>query len=114
MTPEEKIDRILQEDLPLTQEILALNRKMRAETAIKRNELREMYGKFEAEMDSLMARRGEIRRKILALWERHFPKEVTIDLPSAMVSRRNKAELKVHDANALLIPIDDTHDHTIG
>ena len=108
MTPEEEIDRILQEDLPLTQEILVLNRKMRAETAVKRNELRELYGKFEVEMNALLEKRKAIRQRILRIWKVHFDNQVTLDLSAAMVSRRNKAELKVHDTTALLNALDAT------
>lgn len=107
MSPEEEIDRILkEEDLPLTQAILALNRKMRAETAVKRYELREMYQKFEVELEKLLGRRKTIRERILRIWEMHFDSQITLDLPSAMVSRRNKAELKIHDATALLNALD--------
>ena len=66
MTPQEEIDGILrEEDLPLTQDILVLNRKMRAETAIKRNELRELYEKFQADMDALLEKRQAIRERVL-------------------------------------------------
>ncbi len=47
MKPEEEIDRILKEDIPLTREINAVHRRIRAETAVKRNELREMYDRFD-------------------------------------------------------------------
>jgi len=103
MTPQEEIDRVLkEEDIPLTKEILALNRKMRAETAVRRNELREMYREFQSEMDALLAKRQTIRQKVLALWEKHFPKKVTLNLPAAMVSRRNKVQLTVRNTTALL------------
>jgi len=107
MTPQEEIDRILkEEDLPLTQEILSLNRKMRAETAVMRNTLREIYEKFQKEINELLEKRQTIRQKILRLWDKHFCKQVSLDLPSALVSRRNKAELKVHDATVLLNVLD--------
>ena len=107
MTPQKEINQILrEEDLPLTQDILVLNRKMRAETAAKRNELRELYEKFQADMDALLEKRQAIRERVLRIWKQHFDGEVTLDLPTAMVSRRNKAELKVNDTTALLNALD--------
>jgi len=110
MSPEEEIEKILkEEDMPLTQEILALNRKMRAETAVKRNELRELYDKFEAMMNALLDKRTVIREKILRIWKAHFDNQVTLDLPTAMVSRRNKPEMEIHDTTALLNALDITN-----
>jgi hypothetical protein len=79
---------------------------MRAETAVKRNELRELYEKFQADMDALLEKRQAIRERVLRIWKAHFDGEVTLDLSSAMVSRRNKPELKVRDTIALLNALD--------
>jgi hypothetical protein len=107
VTPQEEIDRILKDkDLPLTQDILVINRKMRAETAVKRNELRELYEEFQADMNALLENRQAIRERVLRIWKAHFDGEVTLDLPAAMISRRNKPELKVRDITALLNALD--------
>lgn len=106
MTPEEEIERLVREDMPLTREINFTRRRMRAETAVKRNELREMYDRFEAEENTLRHKRIAIREKIMQIWKEHFDGKKSLDLPSAKVALHNIMDIKIRDIAVVLDALD--------
>jgi hypothetical protein len=106
MTPEEEIDRLVRKDMPLTREITFTHRRMRAETAVKRNELREMYDRFEAEENALRFKRKKFRDEILRLWKEHFDGKKTLNLPSAKITLHNMMDIKIRDVAAVLDALD--------
>ncbi|TET37978.1 MAG: hypothetical protein E3J72_04620 [Planctomycetota bacterium] len=107
MKPEEQINQIVEEEyLPLTREIIAAHSQMRAETAIKRNELREMYRKLNSREDALAKQRRAVMQRILEIWEKHFDEKKSIDLPIGEIRRCNKAKFEILDIAAMFDALD--------
>lgn len=107
LTAEEtSIDQMLREDMSITGKIKALLGRMKAATAVLRQEMREKTAAHEAELNALEKRRAEIRNFILEYWEKCRKDVVTLEFPSAMVSRRDYLELVVHDSVAVLNALD--------
>lgn len=107
MSADEKaIDDLIAEDLELTRKIDTLNKRIHAETALLRQEIRERVTEMQSELDNLYELRRERRRPIFEFWEKHNPDAVSVYFPRAMITMRNNRELVVRDETALLNALD--------
>lgn len=103
---ERRIDSLIREDMGLTKEIDRIERRMNAEVAVLRQEIREKTGDYESQIETLKSRKQNIRDEILDYWEKTHGDVVTVIFPSAMVSKRDYRELVIHDKEALLDALD--------
>ena len=109
MSDEEKaIDELITEDIKLSKEIDTLVKRIHAETAMLRQEIRERISELKKKLDGLFALRRERRRPIFDYWEKHDPDAVSVAFPRAMISMRNYRELVIKDEAELLNALDRT------
>ena len=107
MTAEEKdVDRMLRQDITIARKIKQIERHMKAESALLRQQIREKEAGHEEELNDLGEKRKDIRNAILEFWKRHHDNITTLEFPSAMVSRRDYRELVIHCRIALVNALD--------
>lgn len=103
---EKRTDSLLCRDMELTKKIDRTERRMNAEVAVLRRDIKEKTEVYEAQIEVLRDQKQKIRDQILEYWEKHHGSTITVVFPSAMVSRRNFRELIIHDKDALLDVLD--------
>ena len=103
---DDELERLVREDMDLGRRI-APHEALRDES-LKRcaQGTREAETVFQRDAGAWTRRRKEVRAAILAIWKARHDGEVTLELPSAQVSRRNYKELKVLDRPALYDALD--------
>lgn len=106
MEVKDRIDELIRQDMQIAKDITRTEKRFCAKTATLRQELKELGWSIEDELNKLNAHRSELRDEILKLWKENFNGEVTLILPSAMISRRNYMELVVKDKIAIVNALD--------
>jgi hypothetical protein len=97
------LDHLVRQDIALGAEIAKVERARDIQLTALARQSREVGAAFEKELAPLKEQRGRIRGAILDAWPAGG---MTLDLPSAKVSRRNYRDLTVHDRTALLYALD--------
>jgi len=106
MNVKDRIESLLPEYIRLTDEMKRIQEEKESRTGAMRRKLRKLARSFEQDIDRRDAQRKGIRDQILALWKKHFNKEITVAFTSAKISRRNYRGLVIHDKTALLNALD--------
>ena len=107
MKPEEQINKIVEEEyLPLSEDLKTLHSQMRADTALKRNELREMYRKYESKEKKLRKQRKKVAERILEIWKEHFDEVKSVLIPAGRVVRCSKTRFEIRDIAAIIDAFD--------
>jgi len=102
----QELDRLVQEDMALGCEIEKLDQAFDARLHLLKQKTQEGIAPIKEALAPLRAKRKVLRDAIFAIWERKYTNKVTLDLPSAKVSRRNYRELVIEDKEALLDALD--------
>lgn len=102
----EELDRLVREDMELSARLIPQVQVLRARIRGLYKQIREAQMDFDRVTKPDRERREEIRASVLAIWKKAHDAETSLSLPSAMVSRRNYAELKIQDRNALYDALD--------
>ncbi len=106
MKDTEELDQLVRRDMALARQIAPHEKVRDACLKACTHRAKEAEATFERDAGETLRERAEGRARILAIWKAGHDAETTLDLPSAKVSRRNYAELKVRDRNALYDALD--------
>ena len=107
MKPEEQINKILEEEyIPIMEDIKSVEGQMRAETAVKRYELHELFRKQNSKENALRKKRQKVVKRILEIWKEHFDENTSIDVPIGKVTRCNFTKIEINDVAAVIDALD--------
>ena len=102
----EELDRLVREDMDLGRRIAPHEKVRDACLRACAHRVKEAEATFERDAGEILRNRAAGRARILAIWKERHDAQTTLDLPCALVSRRNYTALKVRDPNALLRALD--------
>ena len=103
---DEELDGLVREDIDLGRRIWALDRMRHAQARLLFQQIRQLEVDFARESRADRKRREAVREEILAIWKARHDGVVTLDLPSADVSRRTCTDFKVLNQEGLYDALD--------